>query len=101
MLIIRHHRLFLAPSMAVLVIAKNPQKSTPYDVPIKYAQYIRYLSLWFGEVLGISTKEFKSLYGSQSGRSGGASSASNADIDLELWGHHGDWASFKTKWFKR
>ena len=23
--------------------------------------------------------------------------ASNADIDLELWGQHGDWASFKSQ----
>jgi hypothetical protein len=49
------------------------------------------------EVLGISTQEFKSQYGSRSGRSGGASTASNADIDLELWGQHGDWASFKSQ----
>ena len=29
------------------LIAKSPKKTTPYDVPIKYAQYIRYLSLWY------------------------------------------------------
>jgi hypothetical protein len=79
------------------LVAKNPQKTLPFDVPIKYAQYVRYLSLWFGEVLGISTQEFKAQYGTQSGRSGGASAASNADIDLELWGQHGDWASFKSQ----
>ena len=55
------------------------------------------MSLWFGEVLGISTQKFKSQYGTQSGRSGEASPASNADIDLELWGQHGDWASFKSQ----
>ena len=55
------------------------------------------MSLWFGEVLGISTQEFQAQYGSQSGRSGGASAASNADIDLELWGLHGDWASFNSQ----
>ncbi len=53
--------------------------------------------LWFGEVLGISTQEFKAQYGSQSGRTGGASAASNADIDLELWGQHGGWASFNSQ----
>ncbi len=72
-------------------------KTVPFYVPIKYAQYVRYLFLWFGEVLGISTQEFKAQYGSQSGRSGGASAASNADIDLELWGQHGDWASFNSQ----
>ena len=40
------------------LVAKNPQKTIPFDVPIKYTQYVRYLSLWFGEVLGISTQEF-------------------------------------------
>jgi hypothetical protein len=55
------------------------------------------LSLWFGEVLGISAQEFNSQYGSQSGRSGAASAASNANIYLELWGQHGDWASFKSQ----
>jgi hypothetical protein len=79
------------------LVAKIPQKTTPFDVPIKYAQYVIYLSLWFNEVLGISTQEFKSQYGSQSGRSGGTSAASNADIDLELWGQHGDWDSFKSQ----
>jgi hypothetical protein len=55
------------------------------------------LSLWFGEVLGISAQELKAQYGSQSGRSGDASAASNADIDLEFWGQHGDWASFNSQ----
>ena len=41
------------------LVARNPQDTTPFDVPIKYTQYVRYLSLWFGEVLGISTQEFK------------------------------------------
>ena len=50
------------------LVAKNPQKTTPFDVPIKYTQYVRYLSLWFGEVLGVSTQEFKAQYGSHSGR---------------------------------
>jgi hypothetical protein len=79
------------------LVAKDPQKTVPSKVPIKYAQYVRYLSPWFGEVLGISTQELKTQYGSQSGRSGGASAASNADIDLELWGQHGDWASFNSQ----
>jgi hypothetical protein len=79
------------------LVAKIPQNIIPYDVPTRYDQYVSYLSLWFGEVLGISTQEFKSQYGSQSGRSGGTSAASNADIDLELWGQHGDWATFQSQ----
>ena len=63
---------------------------TPPTLPIKYDHYVRYLSLWFRKVLGISTQEFKAQYGSQSGRSGGASATSNAGIPIELWGQHGD-----------
>ena len=61
-------------------VAKSPQKTTPSTLPIKYDQYVRYLSLWLGEVFGISTQEFKA----QCGRSGGASAASNAGIPIEL-----------------
>ena len=56
---------------------------------------MRFLSHWFGEVLGISTLEFKSQYGFQSGRNGGSSATANACIPLELWGQHSDWTSFK------
>jgi hypothetical protein len=48
-------------------------------------------------LIGISTQEFKAQYGSQSGRSDGASTASNACIPIELWGQRGDWASFKSQ----
>ncbi len=44
------------------LVAKNPQKTIPFDVPIKYTQYVRYLSLWFGEVLEISTQKFKAQH---------------------------------------
>ena len=66
-------------------LRKNPIKTIPYKVAIIYDQHVRYLSLLFvGEVLGISTQEFKSQYSSQSGRSGGASTASNEGTRLEL-----------------
>ena len=42
-------------------------------------------------------QEFKALYGSQFGRSGGASTSSNAGIPLELWGQHGYWATHKNQ----
>jgi hypothetical protein len=79
------------------LVAKNPGKTTPTILAIKYAQYMRYLSLWFGGILGLTPVEFKSQYGSQSGRIGSASAASNAGIAVELWGQHGDWASFKSQ----
>ena len=79
------------------LVAKNPDKTTPMVMAIKYAQYMRYLSLWFGGILGLTPEEFKGQYGSQSGRIGSASTASNAGIPVELWGKHGDWASFKSQ----
>jgi len=39
------------------LIAKNPQNTIPYEVAIKYQQYIRYLLLWFDGVLGLSIIE--------------------------------------------
>ncbi len=78
-------------------MAKNPGKTSPMVMAIKYAQYMRYLSLWFGGILGLTPEECKGQYGSQSGRIGSASAASNACIPVELWGQHDDWASFKSK----
>ncbi len=74
---------------------KNPGKTTPKVMAIQYAQYIRYLSLWFGCILGLTPEELKSQYGSQSGRIGSAYAASNAGILVELWGQHVDWTTFK------
>ena len=78
-------------------MAKNPGKTTPMVRAIKYAQYMRYLSLWFGGILGLTPEGFKGQYESQSGRIGSASAAFNAGIPVELWGQHGDWASFKSQ----
>ena len=60
-------------------------------------QYMCYLSLWFGGMLGLSPEEFKGQYGPHSEHIyiGSASAASNVGIPVELWGHNGDWASFK------
>ena len=62
----------------------------PYNLTIKYDDYVRYLSLCFGKVLDISAQEFKSQYDSQSCRSGVASASSHAGTPLELRGQHGD-----------
>ncbi len=40
---------------------------------------------------------FRKLFATQSGRSGGASAASNAGVPSELWGQHGDWKSFESQ----
>ena len=77
------------------LVAKNPGKTTPMVMAIKYAQYMRYLFLWFRGLLGLTPEELKGQYSSQSCRIGSASAASNAGIPVELWGQHGDWASFK------
>jgi hypothetical protein len=79
------------------LVTKNPGKTTPMVMAIKYAQYMRYLFLWFGDIFGPTPKEFKGQYGSQSGRTGPASASSYAGIPVELWGQHGDWASFKSQ----
>ena len=78
-------------------MAKSPGKTQPYVEHIKYDQFLRYLSLWFSEVLGISSKDFCKQFGTQSGRSGGASAASNAGVGVEIWGHHGAWASWESQ----
>jgi hypothetical protein len=39
--------------------------------------------------LGLSAKDFLLQFGTQSGRSGGASAAANAGIPMERWGQHG------------
>ena len=78
-------------------MAKKSGKTTPMVKAIKYAQYMRYLSLWFGGILGLTMEEFKSQYSSKSSRIGSASAASNAGIPVELWGQHSDWTSFKNK----
>ena len=56
-----------------------------------YPLYLRYLSLWFSGVMGVSIDAFRKQFATQSGRSGGASSAANAGVPFELWGQHGEW----------
>jgi len=48
------------------LVAKNSGKTTPRVIASKYAQYMRYLSLWFGGIFGLTPEEFKGQYGSQS-----------------------------------
>ncbi len=68
------------------LVKNNPERTSPGNECIRYAQYSTLLALWIGGVMEISSTEFLSLYGSRSGRNGGASTASNAGIPMELWG---------------
>jgi hypothetical protein len=74
-------------------VITSPERTSPGTTFISYAQFSKYLALWFGESLGLTAKEFLAIYGSQSGRSGAASATSNAGVQWELWGQHGDWKS--------
>jgi hypothetical protein len=78
-------------------VITSPERTAPGPSFISYAQFSKYLALWFGDSLGLSPKQFSSIYGSQSGRSGAASAASNAGVAMELWGQHGAWKSVKSQ----
>ena len=75
------------------LVRRSPERSTPTGSAISYPQFRRYLSQWFGPVLGLSPSDFLKEFGSQSGRSGGASAAANACVPWERWGQHSSWQS--------
>jgi len=75
------------------LVRRSQERTSPGDAFITYGQFTTCLSLWFGGVMGVPPSEFLSLYESQSGCSGAASTTSNAGIPLELWGQQGDWKS--------
>ena len=77
-------------------VTTSPERTVPGPSFISYAQFSKYLALWFGASLGLSPKEFSTVYSSLSGRSGAASAASNAGVSMELRGQHGDWKSVKS-----
>ncbi len=60
---------------------------------LSFSQYRRYLSLWFGSLLGLSPDEFLRRFGTHSGRIRGASAAPNVGVAIERWGQHGSWHS--------
>ena len=78
-------------------VITSPERTAPGPNFISYAQFSKYLALWFGASLGLSPKQFSTVYGSQSGRNGAASAASNAGVAMELWGQHGAWKSVKSQ----
>ena len=84
---------FLFQGFQGALVRSHPEKTRPNGSPISYSQYQRYLSQWLGPILGRSAKAFLLQFGTQSGRSGGASAAANVGIPMERWGQHGSWHS--------
>jgi hypothetical protein len=84
---------FLFQGFQGALVRLHPERTVPNGSPISYSQYKRYLSQWLGPILGLSPKDFLLQFGTQSGRSGGASAAANAGIPMERWGQHGSWHS--------
>jgi len=52
------------------LVAKSPRMTAPGPKNITYDQYLRYLSLWFSGVMGVSIDAFRKHFATQSGRSG-------------------------------
>ena len=75
------------------LVRRNAADTRPSGSALRFSQYRRYLSLWFGSVLGFSPEEFLRQFGTHSGRIGGASAAANAGVAIERWGQHGSWRS--------
>ena len=73
------------------LVAKSPRTTAPGPKKITYDQFLRFMSLWFSGVMGVSVAAFRKQFATQSGRSEGASAASNGGVPAELWGQHGDW----------
>jgi hypothetical protein len=73
------------------LVSKSPRTTAPGPKKITYDQFLRFMSLWFSGVMGVSVTAFRKQFATQSGRSGGASAASNGGVPAELWGQHGDW----------
>ncbi len=71
------------------LVRRAAADTQPSGSVLKFSQYRRYLSIWFGPLLGLSPDEFLSKFGSHSGRIGGASAAANAGAPMERWGQHG------------
>ena len=45
---------FIICGLHARLVVKNPHKTNPSDVALKYDQYMRYFSLWFGTIIGLS-----------------------------------------------
>ena len=63
------------------------------DTPLDYNVFLKAITLWMSERMGISTEEFAKRFGSRFGRAGGASAALNAGVPEAIIRKHGDWKS--------
>ncbi len=79
---------FLFQGFGGKLVRRNAADTRPSGSALRFSQYRRYLSLWFGSVLDFSPEEFLRQYGTHSGRIGGASAAANAGVAIERWGQH-------------
>jgi hypothetical protein len=66
------------------LVAKSPRASAPGPKKITNDQFLRFTSLWFVGVMGVSVASFRKQFSTQSRRIGGASAASNAGVPAEL-----------------
>ncbi len=73
------------------LVAKSPRTTAPGPKKITHDQLLHFMSLWFSGVMDVSVAAFRKQFATQSGRSGGASAASNGGVPAELWGQHADW----------
>ena len=59
---------------------------------ISYAKYRKALSLWMAPYVGsLNAQAFLSIFGTKSGRAGGASAACNAGVPTTAWQEQGGW----------
>ena len=72
------------------LVAKSQRTIAPGLKKITYDPFLCFMRLWFTGVMGVSVAAFRKQFATQSGRSGGASAASNGGVPAELWGPHGD-----------
>jgi len=83
--------LYIFREFSGMLVAKSPRTTAPGTKKITYDLLLRFMSLCFSGVMGVSVVVFRKQVGTQSGRSGGTSAAPRGGVPAELWGHHGDW----------
>ena len=74
-----------------ILVAKNLRATAPGSKKITYDQFLRFLSLWFSGVMGVSAPAFRKQLPRNPEGAVAASAASNAAVLAELWGHRGGW----------
>ena len=99
--LLRHWRAISRPASDSVVVfpnfslaaAKAGSAPLKWDSAMSYPTYRGALAAWFGEALGLDVEEFLATYGTKSGRAGGATTASNAGVQLEDIRRQGNWKS--------